>query len=118
MQKPLCKIAVPTLDEIRCIDVKEIIRVQALSNYSKIYLANGHSIVVAKVLRWFEERLVVAGQPGVAATVFLRTHRTHLINTGFIAGYRNGKIQLVNQEHIEVAKRRKQAVKNLFAACF
>jgi DNA-binding LytR/AlgR family response regulator len=58
------------------VDIRTIIRIEAISNYSKLYFSNGKTLVVAKVLRWFEERLPQAQ--------FLRTHRTHIINRVYI----------------------------------
>jgi two-component system, LytTR family, response regulator len=107
-------IKVPTSDGIVYINTKDIIRVQAISNYSKLFFtktANGtkstKTLVVAKVLRWFEEKLADEG--------FVRIHRTHIINKLFISTYSNeairpsrgGKVHLSNGECIEVSKRKK-----------
>jgi DNA-binding LytR/AlgR family response regulator len=92
---------------IDAIDVHTIIRVEAISNYSKLFFSNGKSLVVAKVLRWFEERLSVQHN-GENKSIFLRTHRTHLVNKNFIRRYSNGKIELYNQQCINVARRKKR----------
>lgn len=105
-------IKVPTSDGIITINMDEIIRVQAISNYSKLYFAgDGKSgrktLVVAKVLRWFEENLVSEN--------FVRVHRTHLVNRKYISDFINspvhpangGKLFLSNGELIEVSKRKK-----------
>lgn len=79
-----------------------IIRIEAVSNYSKIYFDNGKTMVIAKLLRWFEEQLTMQQ--------FIRVHRTHLVNRNFISNYTAGtvgKIKLVNGELIEVARRKK-----------
>jgi two-component system, LytTR family, response regulator len=96
----------PTCSGIDAIDVNTIIRVEAISNYSKLFFSNGKSLVVAKVLRWFEERLSIQND-AENKTLFLRTHRTHLINKNFIRRYSNGKIELCNQQFIGVARRKK-----------
>ncbi|MBX9784367.1 MAG: LytTR family transcriptional regulator [Chitinophagaceae bacterium] len=85
------------------IDISTIIRIEALSNYSKLFFVNGKTLVVAKVLRWFEE--------GLSAEIFIRTHRTHLVNKQFIHAYRHGngaQVKLVNGESINVSKRKKK----------
>jgi two-component system, LytTR family, response regulator len=51
---------------------EEIIRLEASSNYTKIYFCNKRKIVSAKVLKDFETILEPFG--------FVRTHRTHLVN--------------------------------------
>ncbi len=79
-----------------------VIRIQAISNYSKLFFSNGKTLVVAKVLKRFEEEL--------AANDFIRPHRTHLVNKRFILRYIDseaGKIELSNGELIDVSKRRR-----------
>ena len=89
------------------IELDTIIRVEASSNYSKIYFINGKTVVVAKVLRWFEQTL--------PTEKFVRIHRTHMVNKKFISDYisasmrplQGGKICLKNGEILEVSKRKK-----------
>lgn len=89
------------------IDAETIIRVEAISNYSKIHFINGKTLVVAKVLRWFEQTL--------ANEKFVRIHRAHIVNKKFITTYINGtlrpaqggKVCLKNGEILEVSKRKK-----------
>src|SRR5689334_15193667 len=92
---------------IEIIQTDTIVRIEAISNYSKLFFANGKTLVVAKLLRWFEEKL-----PGYQ---FIRVHRTHIINRGYLLSYhheRNGCMQLANGESIEVSKRKKILVRN------
>jgi two-component system, LytTR family, response regulator len=92
----------PTCKGLVMLPVDSIIRIEAISNYSKLYFANGKSLVVAKVLVWFEKQLVGQG--------FLRPHRTHLVNRIYISSYVNGNggcINLHNGDMIEVSKRKK-----------
>ena len=86
---------------LEIIDINTIVRIEASSSYSKIYFTNRGKLVSAKVLRWFEERL--------PAELFIRTHRTHLVNKKFICRYINdsGKIGLSNGEWICVSRRKK-----------
>jgi len=87
------------------IDANKIVRIEALSNYSKIYLSNGKSFVIAKVLRWFEDKLT--------CTKFIRVHRTHLINKSFMHSYslnHGAKIILQNGEIISVSRRKEKSV--------
>lgn len=84
------------------IDITSIIRIEAISNYSKVYFTDGKTMVVSKILRWFEEQL--------ASGTFIRTHRTHLINRNFISCYVNGmggRVKLLNGEWIDVSKRKR-----------
>ena len=89
------------------VDINTIIRIEANSNYSKIFFVNGTTLVVAKVLRWFEENLL--------DDRFVRIHRTHIVNKLFIREYlngtirpaRGGKVFMANGECIDVSKRKK-----------
>jgi two-component system, LytTR family, response regulator len=96
----------PVCSGIEVIEINSIIHIEAISNYSKIYFTNGKTLVVAKVLRWFEEQLSLKNNEDTTA-VFLRTHRTHLVNKNFISRYVNGKIELYNHQIIDVARRKK-----------
>jgi two-component system, LytTR family, response regulator len=70
-------ITIPTNKGLRVCKTDNIIRIQGMSNYCKIYFAgNSYPLTIAKVLHWFEEHL--------PAGVFWRTHKTHLVNTRYI----------------------------------
>jgi two-component system, LytTR family, response regulator len=99
------RLLLPTCKSIEMINIGDIVRIEAISNYSKLYFADGKTLVVAKVLRWFEEILL--------AKQFIRVHRAHLVNKQFISRYIKGegeKIQLTNGECIEVSRRRKSSL--------
>jgi two-component system LytT family response regulator len=95
-------IVLPTCKGTIVIPVQHIIRIQSFSNYSKLFFFNGKTLVVAKVLRWFQEQTVLCS--------FVRVHRTHFINTSYIKSYSGNKAGLLflqNGEIISVAKRKK-----------
>ena len=102
-------IVLPTCKGIMVIPVQQIIRIQSISNYSKLFFKDacpatgwGKTLVVAKVLRWFEEL------PQLSS--FVRIHRTHLVNMNYIKiyhGAKTGVLLLYNGETITVAKRKK-----------
>jgi two-component system, LytTR family, response regulator len=99
------RISIPTNKGISLLCLQNIIRIQSISNYSKIYFAdNSYPLTVAKVLHWFEDNL--------PAEMFLRTHRTHLVNRLHIikVALSSQTMQLSNGEQIEISKRRKQWV--------
>jgi two-component system LytT family response regulator len=98
-------IVLPTCKGTIVIPVQQIIRIQSISNYSKLFFAGGKTLVVAKVLRWFQEQTPLCS--------FVRVHRTHLINISYIKSYSGGKTGLLflrNGEIISVAKRKKVAL--------
>lgn len=87
---------------VQAIDIQNIVRVEAISNYSKLYFSNGETLLIAKVLRLLEAQL--------SSQQFIRVHRTHIVNRSFIQQYLSGKagrVQLLNGEFIEVSKRKK-----------
>jgi len=99
---------VPTDKGIAFLNINSIVRVEAISNYSRLFFSDNKTMVVAKLLRWFEERLSLSdGQPGTGRELFIRIHRTHLVNKKFIRYYELGKIKLANGECIDVAKRKR-----------
>ena len=49
----------------------DTVRIEAVSNYSRIYFADGNTMVVAKVLHLFQNLL--------PETMFVRVHRSHLV---------------------------------------
>ena len=77
----------------------DIIRIEAVSNYSRIYLSNGNTIVVAKVLHLLQDLL--------PATMFVRVHRSHLINKLFVQsvkGSNRKRLLMNNGEYIGVSR--------------
>jgi two-component system LytT family response regulator len=90
------------------IDTNTIVRIEASSNYSKIYFSNAmggsKTLVTAKVLKWFEERLPQQS--------FTRLHRSHLVNNSFLQLNQSmGKaFELENGEIIQISRRRKKSV--------
>lgn len=94
------------------IDTGTIVRVEASSNYSKIFFSDGKMMVTAKLLSWFEEKLEPQS--------FTRLHRSHLINNQYLLMHQStGKsLELQNGKIIPVSRRRKKNVlQKLAAAC-
>lgn len=92
------------------LQAKEIIRVEAVNSYSRIYFIGGKSLVVAKVLSWFEQRLPLE--------MFIRVHRSHLVNKFFVHEIDSvslKSLQLQNGEVISVSRRKKRALKFTFS---
>jgi two-component system LytT family response regulator len=95
---------IPTNKGIRVVMAENIVRIQASSNYCKIFFDNEHPLTVAKVLKWFEEKL-----PG---DCFYRIHRTHIVNRRFISNILcNKTLTLINGEHLQISRRKKKICK-------
>ncbi|MFM9908350.1 MAG: LytTR family transcriptional regulator DNA-binding domain-containing protein [Chitinophagaceae bacterium] len=94
------------------IDTHTIVRVEASSNYSKLYFSNGKVLVTAKLLKWFEERL--------PNKLFTRLHRSHLVNTLFLQPHQsnNASVRLEDGNFIQISKRRRKSVQAKFLSSF
>lgn len=92
------------------IDTNSIVRVEASSNYSKIFFSNGKMLITANLLSWFEEKL----EPGN----FTRLHRNHLINNHYLLLRQPaGKSpELQNGKNIPISRKRKKMVLQKLAA--
>jgi len=96
-------IAIPTSDGLEFIQIKQILRIESSSNYSKLILQNGQHMLVTRQLKDFEEML--------QDYRFYRVHHSHLINLGFIARYvrgDGGQITMRNGDIIDVSRRKKE----------
>lgn len=97
-----------TCKGIEVVDSAQLVRIEAISNYSKLFFRDGRTLVVAKVLAYFEEQLQMFG--------FTRLHRSHIINMQYIQAYqhhRQAVVTLTNTEKISVAKRKKAAFRKI-----
>jgi two-component system LytT family response regulator len=104
-------IPVPTSDGIEFLQIREIIRIESNSNYSRIVLDGGRKIVVAKLLREFEDLL--------GGYRFYRVHNSHLINLLYVKKYvrgDGGQIVMRNGDVVEISRRKKDEVLQLLSA--
>ena len=105
------QIAVPTNDGLEFIQIKQIIRIESSSNYSKLFLLNGQYLLVTRQLKDFEELL--------QDYRFYRVHHSHLINLNYIARYirgDGGQITMRNGDIIDVSRRKKEVFLKLIGA--
>jgi len=102
------KVYIPTNKGMREVMMDNIIRIEASSNYSRVYFINEYPLTVAKLLQWFENNL-----PGKS---FYRIHKGHIVNMRFIESLSDGnKILLANGEQLQVSKRKKTAFRKMIA---
>lgn len=82
---------------------EEIVRLEASSNYTRIFFANNTKLVSAKVLKEFVLMLKPFG--------FVRTHRTHLVNRRHILCITpEGNIIMKDASVAEISRRMKSGV--------
>lgn len=95
------KLALADASEVKYVELDEIIRLQAESNYTHIFLTGNKTFVSAKTLKEYDELL--QGQH------FLRVHKSHLVNPAHIESYdRAGVLSMSDGSKVEVARRKKE----------
>lgn len=96
------KIALSTQEGVLFIPIKDILRVEAMSNYSNFFLMNKQRIVVSRTLKEFEEVLIPYN--------FFRANRSQLVNLSQITKYQKGDggvLHLTDGYEVEVSPQRK-----------
>lgn len=96
------KLPVPTLEEIMYIDIDDILRMEADSNYTHIFLTDKQKLTSSKTLKEYEQML--AGQK------FFRVHKTHIINLGYVRKYIKGEggyVVMADGASVEVSRQKK-----------
>ena len=97
------RIALPTLEGYRFINVRDIIRCQSDSNYTRFFLNNGHQVLVTRTLKESDEAL--------SDMEFVLIHQSHPINIRYIDRYLKGDggtIIMTDGSALELARRRKE----------
>ncbi|MDT0687780.1 LytR/AlgR family response regulator transcription factor [Autumnicola psychrophila] len=103
MNPDLHKIAVPTADGLLLIEIDNIIKCEAHSNYTDIFLCDGKKITMTKTLKQVEELLKKRN--------FFRVHQSYLVNLKYVYRYYKGKggyVELENGSTVNVAVRKKE----------
>jgi two-component system LytT family response regulator len=97
------KISISTNDGMEFYEISHIIRIESSSNYSKIYLTDGRSLLISRLLKDFEEIL--------SPYNFFRIHHSHLINLNHIKKYirgDGGQVVMSNNEKVDVSRRKRE----------
>jgi len=104
-EKPKNRLALPTAEGVYIVDKANIIRVEAMSNYSVFILTDAKKIVVSKTLKEYESAL--------DADNFMRVNRSVIVNLNFVVKYRKGDggtLELSDGAEIEVSTQKKEAL--------
>lgn len=95
------KLALAGANEVKYVQLDEIIRLQAESNYTHIFLTGKKVFVSAKTLKEYDEIL--------QEHKFLRVHKSHLVNPFHIQSYeKQGLLVMSDGATVEVARRKKE----------
>jgi len=104
------KIALPTESGFIFIDISDIIRCSAESNYTRFYLKNKTEILTCHTLKDYETLLEELD--------FFRVHNSHLVNLHYVQSYIKGKccfVLMKDGTQVEVSSRRKDSFLKRFA---
>lgn len=96
------RLAIQSVEGISFIEVDKIVRLEADSNYTHIFLVGGKKITSAKTLKDYETSLTQNN--------FFRVHNTHVVNLNHIERYIKGEggyVVTTDNVTIEVSRRRK-----------
>lgn len=99
------KVPIPHKDGIRFLEMFDVIRLEADGSYVTIYSKNERPQVVSKPLKFYATML--------SNSVFLRVHRSHLINMKYVKEFKRdggGSVILHNGEVIQVAEKKRDMV--------
>ncbi|MBT4408739.1 MAG: response regulator transcription factor [Bacteroidetes bacterium] len=102
------KIALPQENEVVFVPIKEIIRCQAESNYTRFYLLSDRSLLISRTLKEFDQAL--------SEYNFVRVHQSHLVNTKQIASYvkqDGGYLKMLDGTSVPIARSRKDVISHI-----
>ena len=102
------RIALHTSDKIVVTELKDIIRLEAMTNYTYFFFADGSKLLITKTLKDYDTMLSDSG--------FVRTHQSHLVNMNHVQAYvksEGGYILMKNGNIVPVSVRKKAYVVNL-----
>lgn len=103
------KVALPMADGIQFVNRQEIVRCEACGNYTRIYLQENRTYLVARTLGEYEDLL--------SQYNFLRIHHAHLINLDHIEKYVRGEggyVIMSDGAIVDISRRKKQDFLNRF----
>ncbi len=104
------RLALSTSEGIYFVRKDEIVKIEAMSNYSVFYFSAGNKIIVSRTLKEFEGLL--------DADRFLRINRSTIVNLSCVIRYKKGEggtLQLVDGSELEVSPTKKSLLMELLS---
>ncbi|QNR84423.1 LytTR family transcriptional regulator [Pedobacter riviphilus] len=102
------RIALPQQNEIRYVNIDEIIRCEADNNYTNFFFSDGGQLLISKSLKEYSDLLKPQG--------FVRTHQSHLVNPKFVKSWLKedgGTLLMDSGDKIPVSKPNRELVKEI-----
>jgi len=101
------RIALPFVDSIEFVEVKNIIRLEAEGSYTRFFTTD-KTLLISGSLKEYDEMLSPHG--------FIRTHQAHLVNPEFIKSLiksDGGYLIMINGDSVPISRLRKMEVINV-----
>ena len=106
-RKVLRRIVLPTAESLHIVEIKDIIRAEADSNYTRFLLSDGNRIMVSRTIKEFDSLLSSSGM--------VRVHQSHLVNITWVDRFvkrDGGYLLLKDKSKIPVSQNlRKQVIR-------
>jgi len=97
------RLALPTKEGVHFLQPADIIRCEAIGNYTKFFVTGNKTYLISKTLGEYDTLLTPHH--------FIRTHKSHLVNKKFISFVdHDGFAVLKDNSKVEVSRRRKEEV--------
>ncbi len=104
-EKQSKQLALNTQDELRIVEIQDIVRCEADSNYTTFYFKDNSKMIVTKSLKEYDKILSPSG--------FIRSHQSHLVNAEYIDSLQKadgGYLLLKDKQMVPVSVRKRSEV--------
>lgn len=99
------KLVLHTAEVVKICQLEEIVRLEAMGNYTFFFFANGEKLLITKTLKEYHDLL--------HENDFLRVHQSHLINLHHLSSYiksEGGYLLMKDDSRVPVSVRKKPMV--------
>lgn len=96
------RIALASVDALKMVEVRNIIRLEGENNYTRFYFKNESPMLVSKTIKEYEGLLQDFD--------FFRAHQSHLVNMAYVASYVKGEggyLVMTDGAQVTVSRHRK-----------
>ena len=103
------RLVIKNMEGFRVVDLKDIIRLEAESNYSHFILSDGKKVTVSKTLGEYEALLAEHG--------FFRIHQSHIVNLQHVISFLKadgGKVEMRDGTQLMISRQKKAAFTRRF----
>lgn len=108
-KEEITQVVLPLREGYLFVQVTDILRCEADSNYTVLHLVSGEKHLVSKTLKEFEIQL--------SGNRFFRIHKSHLINMQYLKKYTRGdggSVTMIDNTELDVSRRNKEEFLRVF----